>query len=195
MQVSRKAARQQQTLARERERRQAADRRRFEQQQAVEQGAVDAGVELPPIAPARDPRTNPTSRPRPSPPAPSTRVGTGRRTPGQQVTCGWCGEPVVVRARGPLPKWCSAACRHRAWEQDRAARSGRAAVTLVDRYVTAVPADGPAWIDQLSTLTDQISAGPRPIADHDLDHLAAALELAQAAIANRTRWNERQHRY
>jgi hypothetical protein len=37
----------------ERERRQAADRRRFEQQQAVEQ--ADAGVELPPIAPMNGP--------------------------------------------------------------------------------------------------------------------------------------------
>lgn len=59
---------------------------------------------------------------------------------------------------------------------------------MVDRYVTAVPDTGPGWIEQLSTLTGQISAGPRPIADGDLDHLAAALELAQAAIANRTRW-------
>jgi len=94
----------------------------------------------------------------------------------------------VVRARGPLPKWCSPACRHRAWEQDRAARAGRAAVTVVDRYVTAVPDTGPAWSEQLATLADQISAGPRPIADHHLDQLAAALELTQAAIANRTRW-------
>jgi len=80
-------------------------------------------------------------------------------------------------------------------EQDRAARSGRAAVEVLDRYVTAVPADGPAWIDQLSTLADQISTGPRPIADHHLDQLAAALELTQAAIANRTRWRCGQHRY
>ena len=101
----------------------------------------------------------------------------------------------MVRARGPLPKWCSAACRHRAWEQDRAARSGRAAVEVLDRYVTAVPDDGPGWIDQLSILTGQISAGPRPIADGDLDHLAAALELAQAAVATRSRWHERQRRY
>ena len=40
--VSRKAARQQQALASERERRQAADRRRFERQQHVEQAATDA---------------------------------------------------------------------------------------------------------------------------------------------------------
>lgn len=184
--MSRKAARQQQALARERERRQAADRRRFEQQQAVEQAAADAGVELPPVGPARDPRTNPAQRPpRPEP----ARVGTGRRTPGQQVACGWCGQSVAVKARGPLPKWCSPACRHRAWEQDRAAASGRSAVQVLDRYVTAVPDTGPGWIEQLAALTGQIGAGPRPIADGDLDQLAAALELAQAAIAGRTRWH------
>jgi hypothetical protein len=37
-------------------------------------------------------------------------------------------------------------------------------------------------------------AGPRPIGDGDLDQLAAALEIVQAAIANRTRWQPR-HRY
>lgn len=193
--MSRKAARQQQALQRERARRVETERRRFAQQQHVEQAAADAGLELPPIAPARDPRTRPDSQPRSASPSPPTRTGAGRRTPGQQVACGWCGEPVVVRARGPLPKWCSPACRHRAWEQDRAARSGRAAVEVLDRYVTAVPDDGPGWIDQLSALTGQISAGPRPIADGDLDHLAAALEIAQAAIAARTRWHERRHRY
>jgi hypothetical protein len=186
--VSRKAARQQQALQRERERRQVADRRRFEQQQHVEQAAADAGVELPPVTPALDPRANPAGQP---PRRAAARAGSGRRAPGQQVACGWCGQPVLVRARGPLPKWCSPACRHRAWEQDRAARSGRAAVEVLDRYVTAVPDDGPGWIEQLSTLTGQISAGPRPIADAALDHLAAALELAQAAIADRTRWQPR----
>jgi hypothetical protein len=190
--VSRKAARQQQALQRERARRVEAERRRFEQQQRVEQAAADAGVEVPPVEPARDPRANPASQPQPRP-APA-RTGTGRRAPGQQVACGWCGQPVKVKARGPLPKWCSAACRHRAWEQDRAATSGRSAVHVVDRYVTAVPDTGPGWIEHLSVLAGQVSAGPRPIADGDLDHLAAALELAQAAIANRTRWQPR-HRY
>ncbi len=162
--MSRKAARQQQALASERERRQAADRRRFERQQHVEQAATDAGLgQPPPIEVAVCPRTNPATQPlRPG----ARRAGSGRRTQGQQVTCGWCGQPVVVRARGPLPKWCSPACRHRAWEQDRAARSGRAAVTVVDRYVIAVPDTGPAWSERLATLADQISAGPRPIADH-----------------------------
>lgn len=147
---------------------------------------------MPPVAPAVDPRTHPAGRPRRPEPA---RVGSGRRTPGQQVACGWCGNPVVVRARGPLPKWCSPACRHRAWEQDRAARSGRCAVEVRDRYVTAVPDDGPGWITQLATLTRQINTGPRPIADAHLDQLSAALEIALAAIADRTRWHGRQPRH
>jgi len=58
-------------------------------------------------------------------------VASGARQPGQQVTCVWCGESVSVKARGPLPKSCSSNCRHRAWEQERAARAGRAAVVVV----------------------------------------------------------------
>jgi hypothetical protein len=191
--VSRKAARQQQALQRERARRVEAERRRFEQQVRVEQVATEAGVEVPPVAPAVDPRTNPASQPRPSTSS-AARVGAGRRAPGQQLACGWCGQPVEVKARGPLPKWCSAACRHRAWEQDRAATSGRSAVTVLDRYVSAVPDTGPGWIEHLSVLAGQIAAGPRPIGDADLDQLSAALELTQAAIATRTRWQPR-HRY
>ena len=37
------------------------------------------------------------------------------------VTCGWCRATVPVPSRGRVPKWCSASCRHRAWEQRRAA--------------------------------------------------------------------------
>jgi len=59
---------------------------------------------------------------------------------------------------------------------------------VVDRYVAAVPADASGWITQLSTLTDQIAAPSGQIGDADLDDLSAALELAQAAVAARTRW-------
>ena len=37
------------------------------------------------------------------------------------ATCGWCDGPIEIKARGRIPKWCSAACRQRAWEQSRAA--------------------------------------------------------------------------
>jgi hypothetical protein len=51
------------------------------------------------------------------------------------TTCGWCGGTIEPKARGRIPKWCSAACRQRAWEQSRAAASGRAAIEVVERVV------------------------------------------------------------
>ena len=54
------------------------------------------------------------------------------------VTCGWCGATVQVPRRGRLPKWCSASCRHRAWEQRRAAASGLSAIEVLDRPVEGV---------------------------------------------------------
>ena len=60
------------------------------------------------------------------------------RAPGGLVTCGWCGAKTPIPARGRVPKWCSAACRHRAWEQRRAAASGLCAVDVVERIVETV---------------------------------------------------------
>lgn len=113
----------------------------------------------------------------------------GRRAPGQQVACGWCGQRITVGARGPVPKWCSASCRHRAWEQERAARSGLSAVRVHDRYVTAVPSDADGWIGQLGALTGQASYGGegRLIADRDLDRLTQALVETLVAIQERRR--------
>lgn len=62
----------------------------------------------------------------------------GPRAPGQVVACGWCGESTPIPARGRVPKWCSSTCRHRAWEQRRAASSGRSAIEVVDRVVEVV---------------------------------------------------------
>lgn len=50
-------------------------------------------------------------------------------------TCGWCGNPIEIKATGRIPKWCSASCQQRAWEQSRAAASGRSAVEIVERVV------------------------------------------------------------
>lgn len=61
-----------------------------------------------------------------------------RRKPGQKVVCGWCHAKVPVPPRGRVPKWCSSSCRHRAWEQRRAADAGLAAVEVVDRVVEVV---------------------------------------------------------
>src|SRR3954463_1348886 len=86
-----------------------------------------------------------------------------RRRP-DRLTCAWCGGMFAVPARGRLPKWCSGQCRHRAWEQDRAARSGRSAVQVVNREVVvretvkATPRGG-EWAETLRTLAQQVDTG------------------------------------
>jgi hypothetical protein len=80
-------------------------------------------------------RHTPAERPHPNQ-AGAAADGSERRT--AATTCGWCGGPITPRSRGPIPKWCSATCRHRAWEQSRAATSGRTAVQVVERRVEVV---------------------------------------------------------
>ncbi len=106
------------------------------------------------------------------------------RRPGQSLACGWCGTPILLPARGRIPKWCSSSCRHRAWELTRAAASGRAAVQVVDRVVqvdrpvTTAP-HGPAWPAVLAQLATQLDHGR--VYDRDLPALAHALaEVADA---------------
>jgi hypothetical protein len=121
-----------------------------------------------------------------------------RRRPGQRLVCGWCSREFVPGARGPTPKWCSQACRQRAWEQRRAARSGLAAVDVVQQVVevekvvtkevvqeVAVPLrpsrrDWPALLTQL---TDQVERGL--VYDRDLLDLATHLTDALEAIQRR----------
>ncbi|WP_375497176.1 hypothetical protein [uncultured Jatrophihabitans sp.] len=120
-------------------------------------------------------------------------LASGRRVAGQAVECGWCKQAIVVQRTGRMPKWCSQVCRQRAWEHTRAAQSGQAAVRVVDRYVAAVPNNGEGWIAQLGTLAEQITSNPGPIGDQDLDQLAAALEVAQAAVVGRSQWRGRRN--
>lgn len=115
----------------------------------------------------------------------------GRRVAGQELVCGWCGEPVAVKARGPVPKWCSASCRQRAWETARAAAAGKVAVEVVDREVLVVPGDGPVWVEHLALLARQLGQGPAVVADYDLDALAEALDAAVAAVSARQGWRGR----
>jgi len=95
----------------------------------------------------------------------------------ERLKCSWCGASFAVPARGRLPKWCSGQCRHRAWEQDRAARSGRSAVQVVEREVVvkeivqATPR-GAEWADALRALAEQIDAGK--IYRRDLPAIAEA---------------------
>ena len=115
------------------------------------------------------------------------------RRPGQTLACGWCGSPILLPARGRIPKWCSSSCRHRAWELTRAAASGRAAIQVVDRVVevdrlvtvvqevpvTTVPkgAEWPAALAQLATALDT-----GRVYDRDLPALAQALADVSDAL-------------
>lgn len=116
------------------------------------------------------------------------------RRPGQVLECGWCGGPIAVAARGRVPKWCSSSCRHRAWEQSRAAESGRAAVRVVDRVVETQPRPspdtnsaewpkGPGWGTALAQLTRQLDTGR--VYDRDLAVIATATVALNEALSRR----------
>src|SRR5690349_2008792 len=105
-----------------------------------------------------------------------------------RLVCAWCGRPFAVPARGRLPKWCTGQCRHRAWEQDRAAKSGRSAVKIVDREVVvretvqAVPRGG-GWAEALQTLAQQIDTGK--VYRRDLPAIRSAVEDVSRALQRR----------
>ena len=111
-----------------------------------------------------------------------------RRRTGQTLGCGWCGCEVIPASRGRTPKWCSQACRQRAWEQRRAADAGLAAVEVVQQLVEVerpVKVKGVErvemplrptrrdWPELLTLLTDQLDRGL--IYDRDLPEVAAGL--------------------
>ncbi len=102
------------------------------------------------------------------------------------MACGWCGQPLEPKARGRIPKWCSASCRQRAWEQARAADSGLSAVRIVERTVELrVPANPTRrdWARLLQELAHQLDDGR--VYDRDLPDLAAALRVVQEAYSRR----------
>lgn len=117
----------------------------------------------------------------------------GRRRPGQTVSCGWCGSLVAIPARGRVPKWCSPTCRHRAWEQRRAAASGLTAVNVVTQRVEVAtltpPPPRPAprtiaeWSELLTDLARRLDTGR--IYDRDLPALNEAISTVIAAFNRR----------
>ena len=124
------------------------------------------------------------------------------RRPGQSLACGWCGSPILLPARGRIPKWCSSSCRHRAWELTRAAASGHAAVQVVDRVVEVdrlvtvvreVPVTtvttGAAWPAALAQLATALDTGR--VYDRDLPALAQALAGVADALDRRPGWRLR----
>jgi hypothetical protein len=126
-------------------------------------------------------RTTPEAR---SGPAAADVHGPERRN--AATTCGWCAEPIPRRSRGPIPKWCSATCRHRAWEQARAAASGLSAVELVERRVEVEVPSMPTrrdWPSVLGHLAEQLNDGR--VYDRDLPALSRALEPVLEACRRR----------
>lgn len=119
-----------------------------------------------------------------SDPAPADVHGPERRT--AATACGWCGGPITPASRGPIPKWCSATCRHRAWEQTRAAASGQSAVELVERRVEVQVPLVPTrrdWPRLLGELAGQLNDGR--VYDRDLAALARALQPVLEAYRRR----------
>lgn len=107
------------------------------------------------------------------------------------ATCAWCDGPIERKARGRIPKWCAAACRQRAWEQKRAAESGRSAVEVVERRVeipvySAAPPPVPRhgeWVAIVDELTSQLDRGA--IYSRDLDDLTLAIERLVDTLRSR----------
>jgi hypothetical protein len=109
------------------------------------------------------------------------------------ATCAWCGGPIELKARGRIPKWCSAACRQRAWEQSRAATSGRSAVSVVERRVEIPVRELPGFEDRqprhgewnriLRQLAAQLDTGA--ICARDLPALTTAFNEVLAAFERR----------
>jgi len=103
------------------------------------------------------------------------------------ITCDWCGRPTAVKPRGRVPRWCSETCRHRSWEQDRAAASGRSAICIVERAPQVAASPAPAnprptpvnWPQTLSALAAQLDSGR--VYDRDLVALSTALAGVLAA--------------
>ena len=129
------------------------------------------------VAAAREPATTHTS-------------GSARRA--AATNCGWCKGPITPRTSGPIPKWRSATCRKRAWEQTRAAASGRSTIQIVERVVTPPPPPSSArppkhgeWHDLLLELSRQLDRGA--LYDRDLPVVAGALREVFAFFERRTR--------
>lgn len=110
----------------------------------------------------------------------------GRERRAAARACGWCGGPITPKSRGPIPKWCSPTCRHRAWEQKRAAASFRTPVQVVERLVQVRVPLAPTrrdWPRLLEELADQLNDGR--VYDRDLSGLARQLEVVLQACRRR----------
>jgi hypothetical protein len=104
------------------------------------------------------------------------------------MTCRWCKATYLPKATGRLPRWCSARCRRRAWEQKRAAESGLVAVevvreTVVEHRGRERQPRGGEWAKLLKQLSRQLDEGR--VYDRDLADLRAALRMVVESSARR----------
>ncbi len=133
---------------------------------------------------------------------PEGSLPTGKTRRPTTVSCTWCGSQTSVLPVGRVPSWCSNSCRHRAWEQRRAASSGLASreqverlvevevpVTVIKEVEVEVLPKGASWAKALTQLADQLDRGL--VYDRDLADLAQAIDAATAALARRPGWRNR----
>lgn len=122
------------------------------------------------------------------PPTPAGAIAQGPARRAAAVSCAWCGAAITPGCRGPLPKWCSVGCRRRAWEQGRAAASGRSAIEVVERRVEVRVPCIPTrrdWLGLLSEFAAQVDDGR--VYDRDLAVLAPVLRGVMEAVERRAR--------
>jgi len=134
-----------------------------------------------------------------APPTTATSAGEGRPSAEHRraaaTECGWCLGPLKPKARGPVPKWCSASCRQRAWEQRRAAASGLSAIEVVERIVE-VPATPVAptqprnqeWRTVLRELLRQLENGL--VYDRHLVAIGEDVRQVHQALRRRGTWGD-----
>ncbi len=133
---------------------------------------------------------------------PEGSLPTGKTRRPSTVSCTWCGSQTTVLPVGRVPSWCSNSCRHRAWEQRRAASSGLASreqverlvevevpVTIIKEIEVEVLPKGASWDNALTQLAEQIDRGR--IYDRDLAGIAEGLDEASKALMRRTWWKAR----
>lgn len=121
-----------------------------------------------------------------------------KRRQAQTIQCGWCERLIALRSTGRMPRWCSDTCRHRAWEQRRAAASGRTAVEIIERIVEVekpvevvreveveVMPKGARWGEALREFARQLDNGR--VYDRDLADMEASLLKVIEAFNRRSR--------
>jgi hypothetical protein len=118
-------------------------------------------------------------------PSVETSLNAARREAATE--CAWCGDAITRKARGRIPEWCSPPCRQRAWEQRRAAASGRSAIEIVERHIP-IPVTAPEprhaeWNAHLRRFATQLDDGS---VYRDLRALAQSLNEVIAAFTRRT---------